>query len=404
VGAGTGITVNADDVAVTTNGVTNALFRQSAALTVVGRASNSTGNVADIAATADDQIMRRTGSALDFGQLTVGMFPANAITYAKIQQVSATSRVLGRITTGAGNIEELTGTNLATIIGTSLGANPSASVGLTAVNGTAGTYMRSDAAPAIDQAIAPSWSGTHEFTLAPYLTVTAAQIAGVSGLAAAGTAAYMQTRFKIARAGGTPIMNFSFMNGTLASPTAALLGQSIGAMQFAAFDGSAMFNNGVTLVGSAAENWTPTSRGGYFEVQCNRIGTTTQNDVPFRCGSNATGGYIGTMDGAAAQPAHSFLSDADTGRYRIGANNMGDAVGGALLVDYSANRVAYSVPVRLPNSTVAGLVAAGTAGAGAFAFVTDATQTAILGLGLAVVGGGANKVPVYSDGTNWIII
>lgn len=54
--------------------------------------------------------------------------------------------------------------------------------------------------------------------------------------------------------------------------------------------------------------------------------------------------------------------------------------------------------------TVANLPAAATAGAGAIAFVTDATQTAILGLGLAVVGGGANKVVVYCDATNWIII
>lgn len=54
-------------------------------------------------------------------------------------------------------------------------------------------------------------------------------------------------------------------------------------------------------------------------------------------------------------------------------------------------------------STVAALTAAATAGAGARAFVTDASTTVVLGLGLTVTGGGANKVPVYSDGTNWII-
>lgn len=59
---------------------------------------------------------------------------------------------------------------------------------------------------------------------------------------------------------------------------------------------------------------------------------------------------------------------------------------------------------QLPAQTVAQLTAAATAGAGALAFVTDATLTAITGLGLAVTGGGANKVPVYSDGTDWIII
>jgi len=40
-------------------------------------------------------------------------------------------------------------------------ANPSASVGLSAVNGSATTYMRSDAAPALSQSIAPDWTGFH---------------------------------------------------------------------------------------------------------------------------------------------------------------------------------------------------------------------------------------------------
>lgn len=57
----------------------------------------------------------------------------------------------------------------------------------------------------------------------------------------------------------------------------------------------------------------------------------------------------------------------------------------------------------LTNYLVANLPAAATAGAGATAFVTDATNTIIVGLGLTVVGGGSNKVPVYSDGTNWIV-
>ncbi len=43
------------------------------------------------------------------------------------------------------------------------GANPTASVGLTAVNGVATTYLRSDGAPALDQGIAPTWSGIHTF-------------------------------------------------------------------------------------------------------------------------------------------------------------------------------------------------------------------------------------------------
>jgi hypothetical protein len=42
-------------------------------------------------------------------------------------------------------------------------ADPSAVIGLSAVQGSAATHMRSDAAPALSQAISPVWTGLHEF-------------------------------------------------------------------------------------------------------------------------------------------------------------------------------------------------------------------------------------------------
>lgn len=57
------------------------------------------------------------------------------------------------------------------------------------------------------------------------------------------------------------------------------------------------------------------------------------------------------------------------------------------------------VPVT-GGTTVSGLPSASTAGVGARAFVTDATATTFLS---TVTGGGANKVPVVSDGTSWLI-
>lgn len=68
-------------------------------------------------------------------------------------------------------------------------ANPTASVGLAAVNGAATTYMRSDAAPALNVGISPTWTGSHTFTLGVSMSSTL----GVSGnltntvLAGAGT-------------------------------------------------------------------------------------------------------------------------------------------------------------------------------------------------------------------------
>lgn len=55
-------------------------------------------------------------------------------------------------------------------------------------------------------------------------------------------------------------------------------------------------------------------------------------------------------------------------------------------------------------STVANLPAAATAGAGARAFVTDASVAyGSANIGTTVTGGGANSAPVFSNGTNWII-
>ena len=50
------------------------------------------------------------------------------------------------------------------------------------------------------------------------------------------------------------------------------------------------------------------------------------------------------------------------------------------------------------NYLVADLPSASVSGAGARAFVSDATGPTF---GATVVGGGAVKVPVYSDGTTW---
>jgi hypothetical protein len=56
--------------------------------------------------------------------------------------------------------------------------------------------------------------------------------------------------------------------------------------------------------------------------------------------------------------------------------------------------------VKSASTVVASLPAAATAGAGARYFVTNATATTFMSI---VAGGGANKVPVVSDGTNWLI-
>lgn len=83
----------------------------------------------------------------------------------------ATARLLGRTTASSGAIEEITvgsglslsGGTLTASGGSGTGADPSAPVGLSAVNGVATTFMRSDGAPALSQSIVPTWTGIHTF-------------------------------------------------------------------------------------------------------------------------------------------------------------------------------------------------------------------------------------------------
>lgn len=80
-------------------------------------------------------------------------------------------------------------TDVLSIPDTGLFANPSGLIGMTAVNGVAGTADRSDSTHAIDPAIAPSWTGVHTWTgtTAPQIIVAPAtgnailRLAGASG-------------------------------------------------------------------------------------------------------------------------------------------------------------------------------------------------------------------------------
>lgn len=64
----------------------------------------------------------------------------DVVTYAKLQNISATSRILGRITAGAGDTEELTGTNVKTIAGLATTTTDNA---ITRYDGTTGNTQNS---------------------------------------------------------------------------------------------------------------------------------------------------------------------------------------------------------------------------------------------------------------------
>lgn len=90
------------------NAVTDAKFRQSGANSVVGRSTNTTGNVADIAASTDGHVLRLSGTALGFGTVATAGIGDDQVTFAKIQNsASAGLSVVGRSVNSAGDFAEI---------------------------------------------------------------------------------------------------------------------------------------------------------------------------------------------------------------------------------------------------------------------------------------------------------
>lgn len=135
---------------------------------VLGRSSGGAGDVEEIPCTAagrallDDADAAAQRTTLGLGSLAVlasiatGNIDADAVTYAKMQNVSATSRVLGRKTSGAGDPEEITLSELLDFVGSAAQGDilyKSGSGWTRLAAGTAGQKLKTGGAGAN-----PSWA------------------------------------------------------------------------------------------------------------------------------------------------------------------------------------------------------------------------------------------------------
>lgn len=97
---------NEASVGIAEYGITLDKLAQVPGLSIIGSQNTTPGTFEVVTAAANDRLLTRTSNALDFTQLTVGMFPDAVVTYAKIQNADALS-VLGRASNSAGVLDEL---------------------------------------------------------------------------------------------------------------------------------------------------------------------------------------------------------------------------------------------------------------------------------------------------------
>lgn len=121
-----------------------------------------------------------SSNIVTLGTVTTGVWNGTAIASGNIAAtltgktyngLTLTAASVGFSIQGGTTPETLTVNANATVSGTNTGdqtlptgATPTGSLGLTAVAGSAATFMRSDAAPALNQAISPTWTGSHTFS------------------------------------------------------------------------------------------------------------------------------------------------------------------------------------------------------------------------------------------------
>ena len=96
---------------IASSNVTYAKIQDAAACSILGRAGNSVGAMADIAA-GEGEVLRRASNVVGFGTILSAGIASQAVTYAKIQNVAANS-VIGRAANSAGVSADISATEAA---------------------------------------------------------------------------------------------------------------------------------------------------------------------------------------------------------------------------------------------------------------------------------------------------
>jgi hypothetical protein len=322
-------------------------------LTVNG---DGTHDIADFVGATGSVQVQSSGNVLNFSRNGFNYITATGAASTLYVQVRGTSVLtaglgvqIGAAPTGgdkgAGTLNVATGyyvNGVALATGTS--ANPSASVGLTAVNGVAGTLMTSDSAPALSQAIAPTWTGAHTWTVAGTATGITLNNSGTGvTLTAANTSTSTSNAAIIASSSSSSAAAIRATNGATGGP-AIYVSASGGPGSFAidVASGGVLFGGtGLQLgspTGADEGNGTINVASGYYLNGVNQF---------------QTGTFTGTLVGLTTSPTVSCSYAISGSMVTLTINKTNVAITG------TSNSTAFSMtglPAAMQPSTSFGAV------------------------------------------------
>lgn len=183
--------------------------------------------------------------------------------------------------------------------------------------------------------------------------------AGTAGVQFAGTAAAPAAAMSLARysADATePRLTLGKSRGaTIGAFDAVTTSDFLGSLNFAGADGTNFSSTGAQILAQVdAAVSTGIVPGRLVLRTTNTAGTATE---ALRLNS---GQQMLLTDGTAALPSSAYISDADSGPYRIGANNVGVSMGGAKVLDIATTGLGVTGNLTLSTAGNKMLIKEGT--------------------------------------------
>ncbi len=292
---------------------------------------------------------------------------------------------------------------------TAIGANPTGLIGLTAVNGTATTFARSDGHSALDQSISPTWTGAHSFN-GGFTVGAASSVAVVNSTTATNAATVLFER------GGTAFAQVS-NEGTAGGIN---VGSSVGDLSVQVrnhnFGLSTNSGTSIALGVSAAGNVTVAAPSSGTSLSV--TGFANSNAVAIN-GPSTTGQSFGVQINAGTNSSDRALriqNAAGTANY-FGVAGDGSWFAGPLGLSSMAMTAAGNVTIGAPSSGVSLTVSSPTAtnrvavfdsaqANGPYVAWTDSgTDVGYVGNSASVITGGASPdLAISATGAHQLIL